>query len=131
MICMPFLSLFNSIHKLWHDKCRGFGFVTFTDSVVAQKVVNMQHVIRKSTLNVSYADPKGSSPRMTPYNQPHASYGSQINYVHPRPPAPQQPMAPRYPYSGQPPAASYVVAGYDGYSRGSQPDTPTTNTMVC
>ena len=122
---------------LCHDKCRGFGFVTFTDSVVAQKVVNMQHVIRKSTLNVSYADPKGAPPRMPPYSQPQAaqaSFGSPITYGPPqlpRAPEAQQAVAPRYPYSVQSPAAPYGVAGYEGYSQTGQQDTQAANTMVC
>lgn len=38
--------------------------MTFTDAVVAQKVVNMHnHTIRKSNLNVSFADPKGGAPK--------------------------------------------------------------------
>ncbi len=51
----------------WNVFTRGFGFVTFTDPVVAQKVVNMRdHTIQKSNLNVSFADPRGGAGKPAP-----------------------------------------------------------------
>ena len=73
--------------------------MTFTDPLVAQKVVNMQHTIRKSNINVSFADPKGGTskshfPAVNPF-------GLSLHY----PPAHHIPrhQAPgsRYPYSTQ------------------------------
>ena len=100
--------------------------MTYTDPVVAQKVVTMQHVIRKSTLNVSYADPKGGPSRMAPFNQSPSPYGAPYGSHQ----AQRPPMGPRYPYSGQP-AAPYVVPGYEGYSRAGQPAAQATAAPVC
>ena len=39
---------------------RGFGFVTFQDGNVAQRVLAQTHRLRHSTLNITHADPKGA-----------------------------------------------------------------------
>lgn len=39
---------------------RGFGFVAYQDGGTAQRVVEMTHTLRKSTLNLSLAEPKGT-----------------------------------------------------------------------
>lgn len=41
---------------------RNFGFVTFSSSDAAQTVVNQNHSIRDSLLNVSFAEPKATNP---------------------------------------------------------------------
>ena len=72
--------------------------MTFADPMVAQKVVSMpDHVIRKSNLNVSYADPRGGpkAPQFT--TDP---FAMQLGYTSGLPRHPAVPT-PRYPFSGQ------------------------------
>lgn len=48
---------------------RGFGFVTYKEGNVAKSVVSMIHTLRRSTLNVSLAEPKGARQGGYPYDQ--------------------------------------------------------------
>ena len=79
--------------------------MTYADPVVAQKVVNMRdHTIRKSNLNVSFADPRGGGGGgMKAPHFPADSFLQQLGYSsgmggrqHPGPAAPA-----RYPFSAQ------------------------------
>lgn len=91
---------------------RGFGFVTFTDPAVAQKVVGMRnHTIHKSNLNVSFADPKGSGSKMTQF--PTDPFGIPLSYpTHmSRLPGAPQATSPRYAFSGQPQQAYTMAYG--------------------
>ena len=95
---------------------RGFGFVTYADPVVAQKVVNMRdHSIRKSNLNVSFADPRGGGGGgMKAPHFPTDSYLQQLGYSsgvggrqHPGPAA-----TARYPFSAQQQPQQTYAMGY-------------------
>ena len=93
--------------------------MTFVDAVVAQKVVNMrEHSIRKSNLNVSFADPRGggggsggmkSMPAFStdPFNQ--MGYASHLAS---RFPAHQAGVAPRFPFPAQPQQPQAYSLGY-------------------
>ena len=101
--------------------------MTFTDAVVAQKVVNMRHTIRKSSLNVSFADPKGSGPKPPPPfpTDPFGMYPAHVSRV-------QAAVTPRYPYSGQPQAQQQAYAAALGYGAAVPRTDPVPNpTMVC
>lgn len=116
---------------------RGFGFVTFQDGTVAQKVISTTHSFRKSTLNLSIAEPKGArsqAPVMSyhgtttasfdPYRQwydMNAAYGSQQSGAY----ATQgvqygafnvQQSQPNFP-RGAPPQSSHVQEGASGYQQ--------------
>jgi RNA recognition motif-containing protein len=83
---------------------RGFGFVTFTDPLVAQKVINMRdHTIRKSNLNVSFADPRGAG-GVKPSQFPPDPFAIQMGYRHP------VGGSPRYPFSGQQQPQAYTLS---------------------
>lgn len=56
---------------------RGFGFVSFQDAAVAHKVLNAPHTLRKSTLNISLADPKGSK---VVHSYPYPTYDPYQHY---------------------------------------------------
>lgn len=76
--------------------------MTYTDAVVAQKVVNMRHTLHKSNLNVSFADPKGGGGAKAPPVFPTDPYGVPRNY--PAHPMAQhvQPAVPQYPFPAHP-----------------------------
>ena len=121
-----FLFIFIFIFIFFYLPCRGFGFVTYVDPAVAQRVVNMQHSLRKQVLNVSYADPKTANTNRG------GSYDSspQFNTPGVRPPMPrtQAPPPPRFYAAPQgPPPQGYAVSGYDSYPRQNSPNT----VMVC
>lgn len=79
--------------------------MTFTDPVVAQKVVNMRdHTIRKSNLNVSFADPRGSGGVKAPQFTTDP-FAIQLGYRH------AVGASPRYAFSGQHPQAYTVTYG--------------------
>ena len=95
---------------------RGFGFVTFQDGNVVQKVLSQTHRLRHSTLNITHADPKGT-PRGTTTVQPGSNYGygygSQFYN-----PQQAQPQGVYFGY-GAPQAAQQY-----SYGRGYTPQTP-------
>ena len=74
------------------------------DPTVAQKVVNMQHAIRKQVLNVAYADPKspGRGGNYQSNNPP--QFNSSTDYGPPSSMSRPQGPLPRYYSAPQPPA---------------------------
>lgn len=94
---------------------RGFGFVTFQNSEDAQKVVRSTHTLRKSTLNVTFADPRGSKnlppqpPPPAQYSQtPPANFGVYQQYYNPHPYGGHQ----SYEYSAAAFAPRQALPGY-------------------
>ena len=103
--------------------------MSFNDPQVAQKILRETHSLRKSQLNITTADPKGSAGgrggyRGAPY-QPHYPpggydpYNQQPNYYgygYAQPP--QQAANTHYAYAGPPQSTSY------GYAYQSAPPPP-------
>ena len=116
------------LQLLCFQYCRGFGFVSFNDPYVAQKVLKETHTLRKSVLNITTADPKGSTGRggYHPPYQPHYPpggydpYNQQPNYYgygYAQPPQ-QATTNTHYAYAGPPQSTSY------GYAYPSPPPPP-------
>ena len=111
---------------------RGFGFVSFNDPQTAQKVLKETHSLRKSTLNITPADPKGSTRggHHSPHFQPHYPPGSydpynqqqQGYYGYGYAQAPQPATNTPYAYAGPPQNTSYGYAAYQ--SGGNYPPPP-------
>lgn len=122
-----YFSQFGEISDVYIPKpYRGFGFVTFQDGNVVQKVLSQTHRLRHSTLNITHADPKGA-PRGSGTVQAGGNYGYGIGsqFYNPQPPQPQG-----YYYSyGTPQTAQYnFTRGYPqqqqqppNFQRGSAP----------
>ena len=112
--------------------------MSFNDPQVAQKVLKESHTLRKSVLNITTADPKGSVGRggyhHSPY-QPHYPpggydpYNQQPNYYsygYGQPP--QQAAAnTHYAYAGPPQSTSF---GYAYQSGGNYPPPPPQGAQV-
>ena len=92
---------------------RGFGFVTFQDGNVVQRVLSQTHRLRHSTLNITHADPKGA-PRGAATAQAGGNYGYGYGSQFYNPQPPPQPQGFYYSY-GTPQAAQY------NFSRGYSP----------
>lgn len=106
--------------------------MSFNDPLVAQKVLKQAHTLRKSVLNITTADPKGSVGRggyHAPPYQPHYPpggydpYNQQPNYYaygYAQPPQ-QAATTTHYAYAGPPQSTSY---GYAYQSAGNYPPPP-------
>jgi len=104
---------------------RGFGFVTFVDSTVAQKVVNMQHSLRKQVLNVAYADPKQGRGGGSHQSSNNPQFNSPMDYGPPPTSVARSQGPPRYYAASQPPAhQGYGMSGYDDFRQGPVHDSP-------
>ena len=114
--------------------CRGFGFVSFNDPQVVQRVLKESHTLRSSTLNVTPADPKGSvrggGGFGAPHYQPHYPPASNYDPYQPQQgyygygyaaQTPQQSTGTPYTYAGPPQSSSY---GYGYQSGGNYPPPP-------
>jgi RNA recognition motif-containing protein len=111
---------------------RGFGFVTFQDGNVVQRILSQTHRLRHSTLNITHADPKGA-PRGAATAQVGGNYGYGFGsqFYNPQPP----PQAQGFFYSyGNPQTAQYnFTRGYNpqqqqqqqqNFPRGAAPQQP-------
>ena len=87
-----YFAQFGEISDVYIPKpYRGFGFVTFQDGNVVQKVLSQTHRLRHSTLNITHADPKGTPRGATTTTQTGGNYGYGYGsqFYNPQPPQPQ------------------------------------------
>ena len=108
--------------------------MSFNDPQVAQKILRESHTLRKSILNITTADPKGSVGRggyRAPPYQPHYPpggydpYSQQPNYYgygYAQPP--QQAANTHYTYAGPPQSTSYGYAYQSGGNLAPPPPPP-------
>lgn len=109
--------------------------MSFNDPYVAQKVLKETHTLRKSVLNITPADPKGSVGRggYHPPYQPHYPpggydpYNQQPNYYgygYGQPPQQAAATNTHYAYAGPPQTTSYGYAYQSGGNYHTPPPPP-------